>query len=83
MTADAENQTDIARSSATASRVIGLRFEEGIFRIAYISEAQRNVNYGVGSTTYSVVTAGGRALGSLIVPLWKRGARGIGKGVQR
>jgi hypothetical protein len=38
-TAEAENQTDIPRSSASESRRIGLRLDTGIFRFAYISKA--------------------------------------------
>jgi len=43
-TAEAENQTDIARSSANASRAIDLRLEEGIFRFGYIYKGPANVN---------------------------------------
>jgi hypothetical protein len=46
-TADAENQTDIARSSAVASTRNGFRLDEGIFRVAYISKVRANVNFGV------------------------------------
>jgi hypothetical protein len=45
MTAEAENQTDIPSSSAMASKKIGFRLAEDIFRIAYISEARANVNF--------------------------------------